>query len=44
MSASARALRSAGPAVYRRRHPERTVLYRVLQDNLETWLAQREAA
>lgn len=29
-------------AVYRRR-PERTVLYRVVQENLETWLARREA-
>jgi len=29
------------PAVYRRRHPERTVLYQVVQENLETWLAQR---
>lgn len=29
--------------MYRRRRPERTVLYRVVQENLETWLAQREA-
>jgi hypothetical protein len=30
--------------VYRRRRPERTVLYRVMQQNLETWLARRKAA
>lgn len=30
--------------VYRRRRPERTVLYQVIQENLETWLACREAA
>lgn len=35
---------SSAPAVYRRRRPERTVLYRVMQENLETWLARREAA
>ena len=36
--------RGSSPAVYGRRHPERTVLYRVMQENLETWLARREAA
>jgi hypothetical protein len=36
---------SAAPsAVYRRRHPERSVLYRVMQENLESWLAHRQAA
>jgi len=29
------------PAIYRRRQPERTVLYQVVQGNLETWLAER---
>ena len=32
------------PAVYRRRRPERTVLYQVVQHNLETWLTRRQAA
>ena len=32
--------RPAGPAIYRRRHPERTVLYAVFQDHLESYLAQ----
>ena len=27
-----------GPAVYRRRRPEHTVLHRVVRENLETWL------
>ena len=27
-----------GPTVYRRRRPEHTVLYRVVRENLETWL------
>jgi len=27
-----------GPSVYRRRHPEHTVLHRVVRENLETWL------
>jgi hypothetical protein len=30
----------AAAQVYRRRHPERTVLYRVAQRHLQTWLAQ----
>ena len=29
----------SGTAVYRRRQPERSVVYQVLQDHLETWLA-----
>jgi hypothetical protein len=29
----------AGPAVYRRRRPERTLLYRLVQTHLTTWLA-----
>jgi hypothetical protein len=28
------------PTVYRPRRPERTVVYQVLQQHLETWLAQ----
>jgi len=28
-------------AVYRRRRPERTVLYQAVQAHLETWLAQK---
>ena len=32
---------AAGAAVYRRRRPERTVLYRVVQAHLETWLVHR---
>lgn len=44
MPASACPVAPSGPAVYRRRQPERTVLYRVMQENLETWLARREAA
>lgn len=31
-------------AVYRRRRPERTVLYQVVQDHLESWLARRGEA
>lgn len=31
---------TASPAIYRRRHPERTVLYQVFQENLESYLAQ----
>ena len=27
--------------VYRRRRPERTALYRLVQQHLETWLARR---
>ena len=27
-----------GPAVYRRRRPEHTVLHRAVRENLETWL------
>jgi hypothetical protein len=44
MPASACSVPSSAPAVYRRRRPERTVLYRVVQENLETWLARRKAA
>ena len=32
--------RPAGPPIYRGRHPERTVLYRVFQEHLESYLAQ----
>ena len=28
-----------GTAVYRRRHPERSAVYQVVQGHLETWLA-----
>ncbi|MCC6194849.1 MAG: hypothetical protein IT518_10320 [Burkholderiales bacterium] len=28
-----------GPTPYRRRRPERTLLYRAVQSHLETWLA-----
>jgi hypothetical protein len=31
---------TAAAHVYRPRHPERTALYRVVQDHLETWLAR----
>ncbi len=31
--------RVSGTAVYRRRQPERSVVYQVLQSHLETWLA-----
>ncbi len=31
--------RVSGTAVYRRRQPERSVVYQVLQNHLETWLA-----
>ena len=44
MPAPACPVASSGPAVYRRRRPERTLLYRIVQDNLETWLARREVA
>jgi hypothetical protein len=30
--------------VYRRRHPECTVLYRMVQQHLESWLAARREA
>ena len=30
--------------VYRRRRPERTVLYRMVQQHLESWLAARREA
>ena len=30
----------AGGAIYRRRHPERTVLYQVFQEHLESYLEQ----
>jgi hypothetical protein len=43
MPAPACSVPSSAPAVYRRRRPERTVLYRVMQENLEMWLARREA-
>ena len=35
----------SGPCttVYRPRHPERTVLYQVVQHHLESWLAERDA-
>ena len=40
---SATAAQSCGaPAVYRRRQPERTVLYRVVQTHLATWLALQD--
>jgi len=32
-----------GPAVYRRRRPEHTVLHRAVRENLETWLARHAA-
>ena len=34
---------SVDPQPYRRRHPEDTVLYQVLQQHLETFLAERQA-
>jgi hypothetical protein len=34
------ATHSAAPQLYRRRHPERSVLYRLVQQHLETWLAR----
>ena len=40
---SATAAKSCGsPAVYHRRQPERTVLYRVVQAHLATWLALQD--
>ena len=30
---------ASGPPLYRRRRPERTLLYRTVQANFETWLA-----
>ena len=40
MPMSATAAKSCGsPAVYHRRQPERTLLYRVALDHLATWLA-----
>jgi len=36
----ARTDRPAGPPIYRRRRPERTVLYQVFQEHLESYLAQ----
>ena len=30
------------PSLYRRRRPERTLLYRVVQTHLATWLAARD--
>jgi len=44
MPAAVCSVPSSDPAIYRRRRPERTVLYRLMQENLETWLARREAA
>ncbi|TAK53802.1 MAG: hypothetical protein EPO25_09480 [Gammaproteobacteria bacterium] len=35
------AIGSAAARVYRRRRPERTALYRLVQQHLETWLARR---
>ena len=32
---------SSAARVYRRRRPERTALYRLVQQHLETWLARR---
>jgi len=37
---SARSVPTAGPAIDRRRHPERTVLYEVFQEYLESYLAR----
>lgn len=37
---SRRPVPTAGPAIYRRRHPERTVLYQVFQEHLESYLAR----
>ena len=34
------ASKAAPLQLYRRRHPERTVLYRLVQQQLETWLAR----
>jgi hypothetical protein len=34
----------AGPGVYAPRRPQQTVLYKLVQDNLETWLATRREA
>jgi hypothetical protein len=34
----------AATAVYQPRRPEKTVVYRVVQQHLETWLAQVRAA
>ena len=36
---AARAVCAAGPQLYRRRRPERTLLYRLVQRHLSTWLA-----
>jgi hypothetical protein len=33
------ASQGCGPAPYRRRHPEQTALYQVVQQHLETYLA-----
>ncbi len=33
----------AARAIYRRRHPERTVLYQVFQEHLESYLARARA-
>ena len=32
---------ASGPTMYRRRRPERTLLYRTVQTHLATWLALR---
>jgi hypothetical protein len=39
MVANPQGCRPARPAPYARRHPERTVLYRLVQKHLETYLA-----
>jgi len=41
MPAPASCLQAKQAAVYRRRRPERTVLYGVVQGSLETWLASK---
>jgi hypothetical protein len=41
MSAPALCAQSKQAAVYRRRHPEHTVLYRAIQEQLETWLERK---
>ncbi|MCP3853037.1 MAG: hypothetical protein GY694_22830 [Gammaproteobacteria bacterium] len=30
------------PGIYQPRHPEKTVLYQILQENLETWITQKQ--
>ena len=47
MSACLAATRTAVPVAshrYQRRRPERTVLYRLVQQHLESWLAERREA